>query len=416
MANEYTIQKGDTLAQIAKKNNATVDALLQLNPSIKNPNLIYAGQKLTLSGGGTSTQSASQNNAVSTVQKQESTGTAATTNTAAPQTNNTGSQNNTPLGYMQYTPLSDDELRQRAENYINPLYNEQIEAYKQAAERNKMAYEQAIQQRQNLYELQKEDLASLAGQQRKQASDQALKRGLARSNIATNEIARVSASEAKALQELQRGLTDDINNINAQITLLEQQLSDSLKRLDIDRATSLQAKIDELRREQEDKLFKVQQYNNQLKQYEEQFAYQKERDTIADQRWREQFDWQKYIDQEQLKLQKSRAGSGGSGGSGSGSGGRGDAYSAAYYELFSSKDPYSVLNTVLKKYSPYLTNSQIETLKAYVNAWKAQYGKQTVQKTSTAKSTTPSVKVAPVSSRTGGISAGGALGKQATTF
>ena len=43
-----TIQKGQTLSGIAKQQGTTVDALLKANPSIKNPNLIYAGSALSL--------------------------------------------------------------------------------------------------------------------------------------------------------------------------------------------------------------------------------------------------------------------------------------------------------------------------------------------------------------------------------
>jgi peptidoglycan endopeptidase LytE len=38
------VQKGDTLRIIANKFGTTVDALLKLNPEIKNANLIYVGQ------------------------------------------------------------------------------------------------------------------------------------------------------------------------------------------------------------------------------------------------------------------------------------------------------------------------------------------------------------------------------------
>jgi LysM repeat protein len=43
----YTVKKGDTLWEIAKKYGTTVDALAKAN-NIKNPNLIYAGSKLTI--------------------------------------------------------------------------------------------------------------------------------------------------------------------------------------------------------------------------------------------------------------------------------------------------------------------------------------------------------------------------------
>ena len=44
--NTYLIKKGDTLSKIAASNGTTVDALLLLNPYIKDKNLIYAGKTL----------------------------------------------------------------------------------------------------------------------------------------------------------------------------------------------------------------------------------------------------------------------------------------------------------------------------------------------------------------------------------
>ena len=44
----YTIKQGDTLSGLAKQNNTSVDALLAANPTIKDPNKIYAGQQLSL--------------------------------------------------------------------------------------------------------------------------------------------------------------------------------------------------------------------------------------------------------------------------------------------------------------------------------------------------------------------------------
>ncbi|MFT3893357.1 MAG: LysM peptidoglycan-binding domain-containing protein [Anaerolineales bacterium] len=47
----YYVQKGDTLRIIANKYGTTVDALLKLNPQITNQNLIYVGQAVTVPSG-----------------------------------------------------------------------------------------------------------------------------------------------------------------------------------------------------------------------------------------------------------------------------------------------------------------------------------------------------------------------------
>ncbi|HAV75858.1 MAG TPA: hypothetical protein DCX53_00745 [Anaerolineae bacterium] len=44
----YVVAHGDTLKTIASRFGTTVDVLLKLNPSITNPNVIYAGQRLNV--------------------------------------------------------------------------------------------------------------------------------------------------------------------------------------------------------------------------------------------------------------------------------------------------------------------------------------------------------------------------------
>lgn len=54
----YQIRSGDTLSGIAARYHTTVAALMQANPQIHNPNLIYAGQSLNLPGSSDSFQPA----------------------------------------------------------------------------------------------------------------------------------------------------------------------------------------------------------------------------------------------------------------------------------------------------------------------------------------------------------------------
>ena len=46
-----TVKAGDTLGAIAARYNMTLNKLLTFNPAIKDPNRIYVGQKITITGG-----------------------------------------------------------------------------------------------------------------------------------------------------------------------------------------------------------------------------------------------------------------------------------------------------------------------------------------------------------------------------
>lgn len=45
---DYTVQSGDTLYLIARRFGVTLDALIAANPGIRDPNLIYPGQVITI--------------------------------------------------------------------------------------------------------------------------------------------------------------------------------------------------------------------------------------------------------------------------------------------------------------------------------------------------------------------------------
>ena len=44
----HTVRRGETLWGIARKYGTSVSALLARNPQIKNPNLIYPGEKVSI--------------------------------------------------------------------------------------------------------------------------------------------------------------------------------------------------------------------------------------------------------------------------------------------------------------------------------------------------------------------------------
>ena len=62
----YKIKSGDTLSDIAQSNNTTVADIQAANPSIKNPDLIYAGQTITIPDVGNSSAPAQKTTAQKT--------------------------------------------------------------------------------------------------------------------------------------------------------------------------------------------------------------------------------------------------------------------------------------------------------------------------------------------------------------
>lgn len=64
----YTVQKGDSMWMIAEKHGVSTSALIEANPQIENPSLLYAGQKINIPG----TATAPAKPKIYTVQKGDS--------------------------------------------------------------------------------------------------------------------------------------------------------------------------------------------------------------------------------------------------------------------------------------------------------------------------------------------------------
>lgn len=49
---DYIVRRGDTLSNIAQRNGVSLQSLIRANPQISNPDLIFAGQRVAIPGGG----------------------------------------------------------------------------------------------------------------------------------------------------------------------------------------------------------------------------------------------------------------------------------------------------------------------------------------------------------------------------
>jgi len=58
----YTVRSGDSMSGIAARHGVSLSALERANPQVKNPNLIYPGQRLTIPGGDSFTPPPPANN------------------------------------------------------------------------------------------------------------------------------------------------------------------------------------------------------------------------------------------------------------------------------------------------------------------------------------------------------------------
>lgn len=137
---QYTVQKGDTLWDIAKKNNTTVDAITSANPNIKNPNLIYSGNVINLPDAQVNTQ---QNTAPAANNTQQN-----TQQTTSPTVNNNTAASKPQYQYDASTDAAYQQAIQALQQAQNNMptygntYDQQInDIYNQIVNRDKFQYD-----------------------------------------------------------------------------------------------------------------------------------------------------------------------------------------------------------------------------------------------------------------------------------
>lgn len=319
----YKIKSGDTLSGIAEKYNTNVSTLMGLNPSIKNANLIYAGNTLNLPGT-TNTATKTTTTAKSTPTTTTQTTPVATTPTAPTQTtqqlaeayaqsqtaNNT---NDTNALLAQYEKIAEQQKQalagqqELAVNQINAQRDDVMQTYNDNARQayiNKMLGQKSV------------------GQQLAQA-------GLSTTGVVSDAYSNLENAYGNNLATLQASRDKTINDINRQVN--DTNLQYSIKQ------NELLADIENARLE-------LQKYGNELayKKYQDalnnymnftNYDYQKQQDALAQSNWDKQykqalaeFEYQKKQDalaqsnwEKEYELSKKKIASSSSGSSGSSS-------------------------------------------------------------------------------------------------
>lgn len=329
----YTIQWGDTLSGIAKRNNTDVNTLMNLNPYITNANKIYAGKNLVL-------PDAQPTQSYESVQQSQPTKTTQqlAEDYARNATANVGSDTQALLS--QYEKIAEQQkqaLQQQkelAQNQINSQKDEVMQTYNDNA---RQAY-----------------INSMLG--KKSVAQQLSQAKLNTSGLVGSAYANVENAYGNNLATLQGNRDNSINNINKQLneSNLQYAIQESKLLSDIEDAKlELQKYGNELAyKKYQDALsnyLNFANYDRQKYTDDRDFNYQKERDAISDSQWQQEFE-----------LAKKKASS-------SGSSRRSSSKSNNSYGFSNTEDTYSrVLSEARNVFSSADSESRVSNLENYL--------------------------------------------------
>ena len=166
--------------------------------------------------------------------------------------------------YMKGDERTDDELEKQAEeNARKKVENENRELEKTTAEKIGDLSGKAENKKNALSESERE-ISARYDEAKKQASNEALKRGLGRSSIILNLIKEYDEGKFKDIGERKSVAAKELEEIDGEIERLGKELKNSLEKTDMKTAFELNEQLTELKKSRDEANEKALVYNNTL--------------------------------------------------------------------------------------------------------------------------------------------------------
>lgn len=201
-------------------------------------------------------------------------------------------QNNTSFEKLTMPNTTDEEITKQAENELSDYKSSNIKAIEENATNKKSALEDSKTDATDNYSLAMDTASSYYKNVKENASNDALKRGLARSSIVINKLDAFNQAEINTYNALNTELTNTINSIDFEINMLSAEQESALNEFDISYAVKLSNKITELKNELFEKQADIIKYNNEIAETEANYdiKYQELQKKLDDSTWEKEQD------------------------------------------------------------------------------------------------------------------------------
>lgn len=188
-----------------------------------------------------------------------------------------------------YTPLTQEQMQQQAENRYGSVYDQKRLTAQQQYDSNDQALAQQLAGLQSAYDKQREKSAESYRKARAEADRHMLSRGMQRSSYNNATLANIDTEGAKAQQEIGDAQTQAEGNIGEQRRQLSQQLAAQLAQYDEAKQQDILAYIDQLEAREYDRSTANANTQNQLAMAIYEYQHQREREGVEDSQWQQEF-------------------------------------------------------------------------------------------------------------------------------
>ena len=145
-------------------------------------------------------------------------------------------------------------------------------ALKKSADEKRAALEVEIGDTKAAADKKKKSLSESYAVAKENAANEAIRRGIARSSIISEQLADFDAANIKANADIDYAAENSIKQINGEIEELSDKLSDALSSLDMETAIKVNERIQKLKTERQKRSDEVLEYNNKIAEKKASFA------------------------------------------------------------------------------------------------------------------------------------------------
>lgn len=175
------------------------------------------------------------------------------------------------LQRKEYVTKTDEDIQKEAENALSSYEKAQKDAINDKIDTKLSALNGAEDKLRAQSEIEKVELKNYYNAYKRQAENDALKRGLQRSSIVINNLNAFDKELIEKLISVDQKLGQDIADLNDEIASLNEDRQTALDEFNLTYAVKVNEKIKELKQEIQDKNDEILEYNNKITQIEAEY-------------------------------------------------------------------------------------------------------------------------------------------------
>lgn len=179
----------------------------------------------------------------------------------------------------EYVAPTKEEVEEKAKNSLESYKNQNINSINDTFSKKSEQIDESIQKVKDNNIVVKNEIKDTYNQVKENASNDAIKRGLARSSIIVNKIANYDNKMLNDLQVLASKTNDELAKLDIQKSTLELEKNNALNNFNIEYAVKIQSQIDSINNDIAKAQESALKYNNEIAEMEAKWAKEQDKEN-----------------------------------------------------------------------------------------------------------------------------------------